>query len=334
MPTSGLAPGVRSSTRTRKGGLSRRSREGRSTLDRRITTWFATAVAAAILASAFAAALARADGDPASDVLLAQDVFYPYSPPVSESLQKSLNAETTAARDAGFPIKVALIHSPLDLGAVQGLFDKPQQYADFLEQEIDYQSGQPLLVVMPNGYGVQDLSTATTAAAASLARPTGSQTDDLARAAVNAVQALASAAGYRIEAGANSVTAGTGHHSATLPLAALALGALAAAGALIAVRGREQLWWGDRAPPGGAYEPAARQSSGAGGAFAYGLRGRAVQPLLVAGLVLILGGLVWVVPRGLEFYGLSPVEVGYDLDQPPLLLVLVGAWLWYRSRRR
>jgi hypothetical protein len=268
-------------------------------------------------------------------VLLAQDVFYPYSPPVSESLQKSLNAETAAARDAGFPIKVALIHSPLDLGAVQGLFDKPQQYADFLEQEIDYRSGQPLLVVMPNGYGVQDLSTATTAAAASLARPARSQSDDLARAAINAVQALAAAAGHRIEAGANSVSAGNGHHSATLPLVALALGALAAAAGLIAVRGREQLWWGDRGPPGGAYEPAARQSSGAGGAFAYGSRGRAVvQPLLVAGLVLILGGLVWAVPRGLEFYGLSPVDVGYDLDQPPLLLVLVGAWLWYRSRRR
>jgi hypothetical protein len=266
-------------------------------------------------------------------VLLAQNVFYPYSPPVSENLQKRLNAETAAASDAGFPIKVALIHSPQDLGAVQGLFDKPQQYADFLEQEIDYQSAQPLLVVMPNGYGVQDLSAATTAAAAaSLARPTASQSDDLARAAIGAVQTLAAAAGHRIDA--NSSTAASGHNYATLAMVALAFGTLAAAGALIAVRGRERFTWGDRAPPGGAYAPSARQTSGGRDTFAFGARGATLQPLLVAGLVLILGGLAWAVPRGLEFYGLSPVDIGYDLDQPPLLLVLVGAWLWHRSRRR
>lgn len=54
----------------------------------------------------------------------------------------------------------------------------------------------------------------------------------------------------------------------------------------------------------------------------------------MVGLVLIFGGVVWALARGLEFYGLSPLAVGYDLDQPPLLLVLVGCWLWYRSRRR
>jgi hypothetical protein len=63
-----------------------------------------------------------------------------------------------------------------------------------------------------------------------------------------------------------------------------------------------------------------------------GLRGRAVQPRLVVGLLLIAGGLLWAVFRGLEFYGVGPVDLAYDLDQPPLLLVLVGAWLMYRSR--
>jgi hypothetical protein len=29
----------------------------------------------------------------------------------------------------------------------------------------------------------------------------------------------------------------------------------------------------------------------------------------------------------------GPVDVGYDLDQPPLLLVLVASWLVLRSRR-
>jgi hypothetical protein len=54
----------------------------------------------------------------------------------------------------------------------------------------------------------------------------------------------------------------------------------------------------------------------------------------VVGLTLITGGLLWAIARGLEFYGLTPVHIGDDLDQPPLLLVFVGAWILYRSRRR
>src|SRR5438105_1386416 len=69
-----------------------------------------------LLLAALMPAGAIADGDPASDVLLGENVFYPYSPPVSASLQKSLNATTAAAKRSGFPIKVALIASPVDLG--------------------------------------------------------------------------------------------------------------------------------------------------------------------------------------------------------------------------
>ncbi len=62
---------------------------------------------------------ALADGDPASDVLLGQNVFYPYkTPSVPASLMKSLNGATAAAAKAHFPIKVALISGPLDLGVV------------------------------------------------------------------------------------------------------------------------------------------------------------------------------------------------------------------------
>jgi hypothetical protein len=62
-----------------------------------------------------------------------------------------------------------------------------------------------------------------------------------------------------------------------------------------------------------------------------GLREVLVQPRVLTALVLILGGLVWAFARGLEFYGLSPVHVAYDLDQPPLLVILVAVWLLYRS---
>ncbi len=63
------------------------------------------------LAATLLPAVAAADGDPASDVLLGEDVFYPYMPAVTTSVQTVLNAETAAARRAGFPIKVALIAS-------------------------------------------------------------------------------------------------------------------------------------------------------------------------------------------------------------------------------
>jgi hypothetical protein len=82
---------------------------------------------------------------------------------------------------------------------------------------------------------------------------------------------------------------------------------------------------------------AAQRGSGATrviGPVVSGWRRTLVLSRLVVGLALIAGGVVWAVARGLHFYGLSLADIGYDLDQPPLLLVFVGAWLSYRSRRR
>jgi hypothetical protein len=55
---------------------------------------------------------------------------------------------------------------------------------------------------------------------------------------------------------------------------------------------------------------------------------------VAVGLTLAVAGLVWAIVRGLPFYGLNPVHLAYDLDQPPWMLLLVSAWLCYRSRRR
>lgn len=60
----------------------------------------ASLLAAAILAAALLPAAAPADGDPASDVLLGQNVYYAYSPTVPKAVQDRLNAETTAAKRA------------------------------------------------------------------------------------------------------------------------------------------------------------------------------------------------------------------------------------------
>ncbi len=67
---------------------------------------------------------------------------------------------------------------------------------------------------------------------------------------------------------------------------------------------------------------------------ASGVRGTLVQSRAVVGLLLVAAGLVWAILRGLPFYGVSPVHLAYDLDQPPWMLLLVSGWLWYRSRRR
>jgi hypothetical protein len=49
---------------------------------------------------------------------------------------------------------VALIASPSDLGSVTALWRRPQSYADCLGQELSLVYGGPVLVVMPDGYGL------------------------------------------------------------------------------------------------------------------------------------------------------------------------------------
>jgi hypothetical protein len=197
-------------------------------------------LALAVVAAMLVPAAALADGDPASDVLLGESVFYPYSPPVAVGLQKTLNAETAAASRAHFPIKVALIDTPVDLGAIPTLFGKPQQYADFLNQEISFGRKELLLVVMPDGYGVRGLDRSTTDAAGTLKRPTGSGSNALARAAIAAVPKLAAAAGHPIS-GVSGVAGTSASHGATeVGVAALVFVAVLASAALLAYRHRQR----------------------------------------------------------------------------------------------
>jgi hypothetical protein len=179
---------------------------------------------------------ARADGDPASDVLLGESVFYPYSPAVSVPAQRALNGAVAAAARAHFPVKVAIIGSPIDLGVIPELFGKPQRYAEFLDQEISFQTHQPLLVVMSDGYGVQGLPAAATAAVPGLPKPVSGRSDDLARAATVAVRRLAAAAGHPLGSGSGSATSGSG--SSVVLIAVIAAVAVLAAAGVIVMRRR------------------------------------------------------------------------------------------------
>jgi hypothetical protein len=193
------------------------------------------------LIAALAAPAALADGDPASDTLLGENVFYPYQPATSAKVQQTLNAETAAAKTAGFPIKVALIASPIDLGVIPDLFGKPQQYANFLDQEISFQGKQPLLVVMADGYGVQGMTAPATAAATALHSPAGGTSNALAQAAQTAVARLSAASGHPLKNVPGVSGSSSGGSSNTPLIIGLAVAATVVAATLVLLRRRQAL---------------------------------------------------------------------------------------------
>jgi len=143
---------------------------------------------------------ARADGDPASDVLVTQNVYYPVTPPTSPALARVLDRLTAETKRAGYPLKVALIVSPDDLGAVPQIFGRPDRYAVFLGGEITFNNRQPLLVVMPAGFGSYQAGPEAAGVLAQTPRPSGPNGDALATAAIGAVVRLARASGHPVAA--------------------------------------------------------------------------------------------------------------------------------------
>jgi cytochrome oxidase Cu insertion factor (SCO1/SenC/PrrC family)/thiol-disulfide isomerase/thioredoxin len=99
------------------------------------------------------ASIARADGDPGSDVLVYQDLFAGSDAGLSVQQQLRLGGLLKTAARAGLPVRVAIIASPFDLGAVTALWRNPRGYARFLGLELSLAYKQRLLVVMPNGFG-------------------------------------------------------------------------------------------------------------------------------------------------------------------------------------
>jgi hypothetical protein len=205
-----------------------------STVTRRAAVRIALLLTAAAL---MLPSLAAADGDPASDTLLGENVFYPYSPSVAEAVKLQLDRQTAAAKRAGFPIKVALIAGPTDLGAIPSLYGKPQAYAKFLDQEISFRGAQPLLVVMPAGYGVQGVTGPARLAVSGLPKPAGKTSTDLARAAQTAVAKLVSASGHSVKRPKSTGGGGSGGGTTVL-LILLVLAAIAVSTTLIVLRVR------------------------------------------------------------------------------------------------
>jgi hypothetical protein len=151
-------------------------------------------VALAVIATPVAA---LADGDPASDVLAAQRVYLPADAGASLRQQAELDAVTQAAARAGYPVRVAVIAGPSDLGSVAALWRRPQSYADYLGQELSLVFGGRVLVVMPDGLGLYRSGRSAAAERIALAdRPAPGRA--LAVAVLGALQRLTSATGHRL----------------------------------------------------------------------------------------------------------------------------------------
>ncbi|MGO9754908.1 MAG: hypothetical protein ACLP8S_31435 [Solirubrobacteraceae bacterium] len=169
---------------------------------------------------------ARADGDPASDVLLNYSYFLPFDAGSATVVyQPRLVAVLQAAEREGFPIRVAVIAHQDDLGSVASLWGRSVAYARFLGEELSFVYRGQVLVVMPNGLGlftVGSLPKAEITALAAISAP-GSGTR-LASSAIAAVRVLAAAAGHTLP-GTIATAPGVAAPSSTATGSLLAFGA-------------------------------------------------------------------------------------------------------------
>ena len=109
--------------------------------------------AAAIFATAPAA---FAHGVPSTHSL-EQDVLYPaVGDRPTPKTELALMGLLYAARDNGYPIKVALVANAQDVIDDPSMLNRPQEYAEFVAGEVGRARSLrgPILVVMPMGYGL------------------------------------------------------------------------------------------------------------------------------------------------------------------------------------
>ncbi len=189
---------------------------------------------------------ALADGDPASDYLLSEATFLsPYDGHIPASEGRKLEAMLASAKEKGFPLKLAVIVTRYDLGAVPILFRRPQTYAKFLAQEDYYYWKDELLVVMPNGYGLYKakggVPKGDKAALAALPRFDTNNGPALAAAAERAVTALAARRGLQLSTSGSSSGSSAWVERSEIAGGALALCGLGAAAAYL---------WRRRSRPG------------------------------------------------------------------------------------
>jgi hypothetical protein len=186
---------------------------------------------------------ARADGDPASDVLLVKPLYTPVAQKISPPVLKQLQRTIRSADASGFKVRVALILDRSDLGAVPQLFGHPTEYVQLLASELVYGWTGAVIAVQPSGIGVRNVKPLAPAqklvGGIEVAAPASS--DGLARAAISAIQKLAAADGHSV-GGATAPADTSSSSSSKGPIAVAAavvvVAVLLVGGALVARRRR------------------------------------------------------------------------------------------------
>lgn len=175
-------------------------------------------------------AVARANGDPASDYLLVQSVFLPFNAKVDPGAAADLSDTIREADKVGFRIKVAVIGSRYDLGTAFSLYNKAQKYAEFLGLELSFQYRDHLLVVMPEGFGssIDGRPDPRGIKVVNRLAAPGTDTTKQVEAATEAVRRLAAASGHVLAKGSSGGGSAT-RDRITIAAAVTALIALLAA---------------------------------------------------------------------------------------------------------
>ena len=155
----------------------------------------------AVAAALVAVPVARANGDPASDALIANQVYIGPAVPIPNSARDALVKTVAAANERGYPIRVALIPFTSELGSAVSLWGHPQDYAKFLGSELAFVYTKPLLIAMPSGFGVYHRNKPVTKEQRVLTRVRPGKTPaEVAQQTTKAVRALAAADGIALPA--------------------------------------------------------------------------------------------------------------------------------------
>lgn len=144
---------------------------------------------------------ARADGDPAGDVLAQQTVFYGSALDLESAEAAQLPALLGRAQAAGYELRVAAMSVDADMGAIDYMWDDPLNYVDFLAQELAYRYQGRVLVIMPSGYAMYRLGHSSVRDQRVLDKlaPVGDDPSAVLPRALDAVVALAKAQGIELE---------------------------------------------------------------------------------------------------------------------------------------
>jgi lipoprotein-anchoring transpeptidase ErfK/SrfK len=159
-----------------------------------------------VLLVAAAAALvavpaAHANGDPANDVLITNQVYIGLEVPISNGDRDALTKTVAAANERGYSIRVALIPFTSELGSAVSLWGRPQSYAKFLGSELAFVYTKRLLITMPSGFGIYHRRKPVAKEQRVLARiPPGKTPTAVAQQTATAVRALAEADGVAVPA--------------------------------------------------------------------------------------------------------------------------------------